>query len=152
MSLVERVNEKSIFIRCICGEGYNNPLNDFTSEKLQEFNQFQNFTSEPCPNCGMQHIFNMNIPETQYEDQEIEELPFMPTGEPAQREQIRGLMFKVRADLKGNDRAAANEAARAALEKKHGKPYEQIVAERLEKVGRANRPERPETLPETPRN
>lgn len=139
MPQIERLNDKSMTVRCDCGEAINAPYSDYTGEFKEEFGEYENFSAGPCPKCGMVHIFNMNLPVTEYEEQEIQELPYLPRGEKPLRDAVRDLMWNHRPDLKQKSRKEAVAAAKKKLEglkKFKGKKAEEIVKELLPDYGK----------------
>lgn len=141
---IERINEKSIYVRCSCENGFNQPTDKFDPQFLEEFGQYENLTTNPCPNCGMQHAFNLNIPESEYEIEELETEPYFPVGEKKARDSVRDLMWKFRPDLKGKDRAAYAKEKQDAAESHFGKSIAEIRSS-LKRVypERIEIPERP---------
>jgi hypothetical protein len=60
---------------------------------LEEFNAYENFASEPCPNCGTIELFNMNIPVNDTDGD-------LPANEETQRYYVRLLIRDAREDFK----------------------------------------------------
>lgn len=126
MPQLQEVSATSITILCDCGEIYQQDISNWNPKLIDQFGQYENLTSEPCPNCGMQHIFNMNLPSTGLEEEELEQEPFMPDKEKVLREKVRDLFWIKRPDLKKLDRQALIEKVRAFVEQKYGMTLEEI--------------------------
>jgi len=85
-----------LFLKCNkCGTEYNHVL--MMGQKLKflaDFNQFENLTTNPCPNCGTVEVFNVNIEDEQLNYEDIKKMN-MPNKEINQRhyliEIIKGL-------------------------------------------------------------
>lgn len=126
---IERVNEKSIRSVCSCGTSYNTPLNGWEPAFIEAFGEYENFHTDPCPTCGTINVHNMNIPETEFCEQEIEEAPFMPWEETDYRHNVRALMWKVRPDLKQKDRANVEALQKKQVEEARGLTVKQLRQE-----------------------
>lgn len=133
MPQLQEVSATSITILCDCGEVFQQNIENFNPELVDEYGQYENLTSEPCPNCGMQHIFNLNIPETGVEEQELEEEPWMPPKEKSLRAKVRDLMWIKRPDLKGKSRPQTYEEKKAFIEEKMNMTLPEIREEFLER-------------------
>jgi len=85
-----------LFLKCNkCGTEHEHSLKIGQRLKfLTDFNQFENLTTIPCPNCGTVEVFNMNIEDEQLNYEDIKKMN-MPNKEVNQRhyliEIIKGL-------------------------------------------------------------
>ncbi|KAB2328922.1 hypothetical protein F7731_23500 [Cytobacillus depressus] len=136
MPQIQEVSPTSLTILCDCGETFVQDIENFNPKFVDEFGQYENLTTDPCPNCGMQHIFNMNLPETGLEEQELEEEPWMPPNEKALRAKIRGLMWLKRPDLKGKNLQKLLQEKKAFIEEKKKMSLPEIREEFLERQRR----------------
>ena len=125
--------DTNIKINCeYCSTSFYFPEPENDLEFMEEMQIWGNPSTE-CPGCaaaGRQtfHAININLPESEFDEQEIDEEPFFPPGEKEKRDAIRALMFRKRPDLKGKKPAAINKAKKAAIEKKFGLPIEEVRA------------------------
>ncbi len=83
---------------------------DYTPKYLPEFEQYECLAFE-CPCCkkngkNVTVVLNLNLPESEYDEEDLEYQ--MPFKEINSRKLIRDLMWDVRPDLKGKDRAEFN--------------------------------------------
>lgn len=81
-----------------CSTIYESPYAPGLVKKfLNEYSQFENLISEPCPNCETVEVFNMNIPVDDTDE------PFatgdLPVVEEVQRYYMRLLIREVREDF-----------------------------------------------------
>lgn len=120
-----RVNEKSIRVWCDCENEYNVKIDTFDPQIVPETGTYETLRTE-CPACNQITFFNMDLPESEHDEQEIYEEPFFPPGEKEARELVRQVMWKARKDLKGKDRAAFEKNKKAELEKAYGLPINEI--------------------------
>lgn len=130
-----RVNQASVRVACDCGVDYTHNLGTWKCKTMGD--SYENLMTH-CPECEQTTIFNLNLPESEFDEQEIYEAPHYPPGEKEAREQVRALMWKVRPDLTGKDRAAFEKQKRQEVEKRYGLPLEAIQqnAQRVANVRR----------------
>lgn len=107
---------------------------------LEDAGQWQNVTVS-CPTCekeGRETLFiiNMNIPESEFEEEEVASEEFFPKYEKEWRQKIRNFMWQVRPDLKNKNRKAVDHQKKAAFEKKFGKTIDQFREERGARNGK----------------
>lgn len=100
---IMRVNEKSIRILCDCGTEYTHQLANWEPAPLDEQGNYETLATI-CPECDQATFFNMNLPDSEFDEQEIWEEPYFPPGEKEARAAVREVMWKTRKDLKGKDR------------------------------------------------
>ena len=124
ISILKRVNQKSVRVACNCGTEYTHNIDGFEPRFIEEFNQYENLTTGPCPECNSFTVFNLNIPPTEAED--APEEPFLPELEKQQREPLRALLWKVRPDLNEADREAVEIEKRAEMESLYNADLETI--------------------------
>lgn len=122
---IKETKSGAIVVACDCGVDYTHDVKKFKSKKMDDMGNFENLATE-CPDCGQTTFFNMSLPPSEFDEQEIFEEPHFPPGEKEAREQVRALMWQVRDDLKGKDRAAFEKAKRSEVEGKYGLPLEAI--------------------------
>lgn len=125
MANIIKVNDKSIRVLCDNGHQYNHKTDNFEPVFLEEFQQYESLQTV-CPECNLITIFNMNIPESEFDEDEIDQEPFFPPGEKEAREKVRAVMWQQRKDLKGKDRAQHDKDKKDQLEKKYMLPLETI--------------------------
>lgn len=119
-----------IFLKCPeCGVTFEFPEPEQESA-LDEFGLWECPRAE-CPECaknGIQtiHIINVNIPESEFDEKEIEEEPYFPPEEAEKRKKVRELMWKKRPDLKKKDRKKVDSEAKKKFEKKMGMPVDKV--------------------------
>jgi hypothetical protein len=101
------------------------------SGKLPEFEQYENFKFQ-CASCNGWLIVNMNIPESEYEevDLEVEHMPFFEINA---RKQIRDMIFAHRVDLKAlkaSDKKARRDAHKEKAASWRDQLHERLKAEK----------------------
>jgi hypothetical protein len=101
--------------KCTCENEINSDLSHITELNYQEeFGGYENITVT-CQKCNTIHFLNMNIPESEYEEVELEET-VMPFFDISNRKVLRDLMWAKRKDLKGKDRAEFNQQHKHILD------------------------------------
>lgn len=124
-SYIIRVNEKSVRIHCLCGSEYTHQTANWEPKQVDDLGNYETLATI-CPTCGRATFFNMSLPDSEFDEQEVWEEPHFPPGEKEARALVREVMWKHRPDLKGKDRAAHEKEKRDQLEKKYGLPLEDI--------------------------
>lgn len=112
MTAVKRFKDGNLDVECpMCGSAFTSEVPaGFAPKFLDMFQQYENLVVE-CSECAKQgkptsiHI-NLNLPEGELDEEDIEYM--MPFGEINARKYIRDIMWAVRPDLKGRDRAEFN--------------------------------------------
>jgi hypothetical protein len=75
-----------------CGTEYESPYEPGKIVKwLEGFNQYENFPSDPCPNCGAIEVFNMDLTAEEITEEYFEKMG-LPEKEKAQRRNLSVLM------------------------------------------------------------
>lgn len=78
-----------ILIRCYCGQEYESRyIRGQLKKFVQEFNEYENHNSEPCPECGKAIVINLNLPAEELEDAFFKEVD-MPEEERQERRAIK---------------------------------------------------------------
>ena len=99
------------FICCECGLKLEHDCSDF--EATTEINIFGEEVIKNllvhCDNCDTDHWFNMNLPEGENDEIELEDAGKLPLAEVNTRKYLRDIMWKKRVDLKELDRNELNE-------------------------------------------
>jgi hypothetical protein len=104
-----------VTVGCTCGETTPHDISQIDSlEYIEEFDSYENITLQ-CPHCDNIHILNMNIPEDEYSEVEIEET-LMPLYDINNRKVLRDVMWAKRIDLKGKNRVDFNKSRKPLLD------------------------------------
>ena len=114
ISILKRVNQKSVRVACNCGQEYTHNIDGFEPKFIEEVGQYENLTTGPCPECNSFTVFNLNIPETEADD--VDQAPFLPPLEAQQREPLRELIWKVRPDLDEAEREKVEQQRKEEIE------------------------------------
>lgn len=111
INMLKKFKNDQLEIHCLeCGDLIKKPIKGFEPKFLKEFGQYENLTVE-CQKCKTNgkevHVhINLNIPEGEMDEEDLEFE--MTTHEINARKYVRDLMWSVRPDLKGKDRAKFN--------------------------------------------
>jgi hypothetical protein len=127
--MLKKYDQGRLDVFCVkCNETFTETVPDgYESKYLDEFGQYENFMVY-CPNCKKNgknvtiHI-NLNIPEGEMDEEDLEFQ--MPLHEINARKYVRDLMWKVRPDLKGKDRAQFN---------RNRRPIPRVKIEQIKKM------------------
>lgn len=91
--MLNRYNKGVLFITCRgCSKDYIHQLKPGqTIRFLEDIGEYENLKTNPCPECGMVEVFNMNIEKEEFNYSDIEEIG-IPNKEVNQRKYIRDIM------------------------------------------------------------
>lgn len=120
----------------LCGHT-NADVIESDSARLPEFEHYQNYQFQ-CENCNGFIFINMNIPESEYEefDLEVEHMDFFEINA---RKQIRDLIYEHREDMKSlkkKDKEAKREAKKEKAAHWRDQLHGQIMAEKTVREGK----------------
>jgi hypothetical protein len=145
-----------VSLTCLCGETFVSSFDTNELQFIKEFDQYENI-AVPCPTCKRTHVLNMNIPESEYDEIELEET-LMATSDINGRKVLRDIMWVKRKDLKGKNRAAFNktrefkikewEDKKQAMIEAHNAKMESIISEKLSAVEKQLKKQHIRPLPE----
>lgn len=120
--MLKKLENDTLTIECpYCEKEFEKTLPpDFAFEYNAEFGQYVPYMVS-CVNCALDgknvNIFlNPHIPESEYDEYELEITGMIPMKEINARKFMRDLMWRARPDLKKLDRASYNENAKRKLE------------------------------------
>lgn len=101
--MIISVDEERIKRKCdTCGEIVDEPIKARPYIFLEEFSEYENYSTDPCEKCGSIEFLNMNIPTDEMEEFELER-EIMPFSDINQRFYLRKLIRKVRQDFIDNE-------------------------------------------------
>ncbi|RAZ73636.1 hypothetical protein [Planococcus halotolerans] len=86
----------AIQIDCVgCGFSYESRyIRGQLIKYSREFGEYENHTAEPCTNCGMGTVINLNLPEAELSEAFMEEMG-MPEEERQQRRVIKDFKTEI---------------------------------------------------------
>ncbi|MBP3951121.1 hypothetical protein [Bacillus suaedae] len=95
--MILKFNNGVIFLRCInCDTDYKHHLRAGQKANYNEqFGEYENLDTDPCPSCGTIETLNMNIEEDEFDYEDLEAMG-MPNYEVNQRKYVRDVMKQLK--------------------------------------------------------
>lgn len=95
--MLKSIQGKLLTTQCKCGVERTESTEGVVLKYLDEFSEYENYMTKPCPSCGLIEGYNMNIPLDAIDE------PFMsgdlPESEEVQRYYVRVLIRLARQDF-----------------------------------------------------